>query len=36
MLTDSTYRIEGATGEWEVVVGLEVQAHVIDGITLER
>ena len=24
----STYRIEGATGAWEVVVGLEVHAQV--------
>src|SRR5690349_6949809 len=25
----STYRIQGATGEWEVVVGLEVHAQVV-------
>ena len=24
----STYRIQGATGEWEVVIGLEVHAQV--------
>jgi aspartyl-tRNA(Asn)/glutamyl-tRNA(Gln) amidotransferase subunit B len=27
-MTESTYRIEGATGAWEVVVGLEVHAQV--------
>jgi aspartyl-tRNA(Asn)/glutamyl-tRNA(Gln) amidotransferase subunit B len=27
-MTDSTYRIHGATGEWEVVIGLEVHAQV--------
>ena len=27
-MTESTYRIQGATGEWEVVVGLEVHAQV--------
>jgi aspartyl-tRNA(Asn)/glutamyl-tRNA(Gln) amidotransferase subunit B len=27
-MTESTYRIHGATGEWEVVVGLEVHAQV--------
>lgn len=26
--TDSTYRIQGATGEWEVVIGLEVHAQI--------
>jgi len=25
----STYRIQGATGEWEVVIGLEVHAQVV-------
>ena len=24
----SNYRIQGATGEWEVVIGLEVHAQV--------
>ena len=28
MMTESTYRIEGTTGAWEVVVGLEVHAQV--------
>ena len=27
-MTDSNYRIQGATGEWEVVIGLEVHAQV--------
>jgi aspartyl-tRNA(Asn)/glutamyl-tRNA(Gln) amidotransferase subunit B len=27
-MTDSTYRIRGATGDWEVVIGLEVHAQV--------
>jgi aspartyl-tRNA(Asn)/glutamyl-tRNA(Gln) amidotransferase subunit B len=27
-MTSSTYRIQGATGEWEVVVGLEVHAQI--------
>jgi aspartyl-tRNA(Asn)/glutamyl-tRNA(Gln) amidotransferase subunit B len=27
-MTDSTYRIHGATGEWEVVIGLEVHAQI--------
>ena len=27
-LSESTYRIQGATGEWEVVIGLEVHAQV--------
>jgi len=26
--TSSTYRIQGATGEWEVVIGLEVHAQI--------
>ena len=25
----STYSIQGATGEWEVVIGLEVHAQVV-------
>jgi aspartyl-tRNA(Asn)/glutamyl-tRNA(Gln) amidotransferase subunit B len=28
-MTDSPYRIHGATGEWEVVIGLEVHAQVV-------
>src|SRR3546814_14509721 len=28
METTSTYLIQGATGEWEVVIGLEVHAQV--------
>ncbi|WEK43069.1 MAG: Asp-tRNA(Asn)/Glu-tRNA(Gln) amidotransferase subunit GatB [Candidatus Sphingomonas colombiensis] len=27
-MTESTYRIKGATGDWEVVIGLEVHAQV--------
>ena len=27
-MTETTYRIHGATGEWEVVIGLEVHAQV--------
>ena len=27
-MTNSTYRIQGATGDWEVVIGLEVHAQV--------
>ncbi len=27
-MTESTYRIHGATGDWEVVIGLEVHAQV--------
>ena len=27
-MTESSYRIQGATGEWEVVIGLEVHAQV--------
>src|SRR5438552_12050338 len=27
-MTESSYRIHGATGEWEVVIGLEVHAQV--------
>jgi aspartyl-tRNA(Asn)/glutamyl-tRNA(Gln) amidotransferase subunit B len=27
-MTDSSYRIQGATGEWEVVIGLEVHAQI--------
>jgi len=28
-MTDTTYRIQGATGEWEVVIGLEVHAQIM-------
>ena len=27
-MTETPYRIHGATGEWEVVIGLEVHAQV--------
>jgi aspartyl-tRNA(Asn)/glutamyl-tRNA(Gln) amidotransferase subunit B len=27
-MTETTYRIQGATGEWEVVIGLEVHAQI--------
>jgi aspartyl-tRNA(Asn)/glutamyl-tRNA(Gln) amidotransferase subunit B len=32
--TNSTYRIHGATGEWEVVIGLEVHAQVTSNAKL--
>jgi aspartyl-tRNA(Asn)/glutamyl-tRNA(Gln) amidotransferase subunit B len=28
-MTETTYRIQGATGEWEVVIGLEVHAQIV-------
>jgi aspartyl-tRNA(Asn)/glutamyl-tRNA(Gln) amidotransferase subunit B len=28
-VTETSYRIQGATGEWEVVIGLEVHAQVV-------
>ena len=28
-MTNSPYRIQGATGEWEVVIGLEVHAQIV-------
>ena len=28
-MTETGYRIQGATGEWEVVIGLEVHAQVV-------
>ena len=34
MADASTYRIQGATGEWEVVVGLEVHAQVTSNAKL--
>ena len=33
-MTSSTYRIKGATGEWEVVIGLEVHAQVTSNSKL--
>jgi aspartyl-tRNA(Asn)/glutamyl-tRNA(Gln) amidotransferase subunit B len=33
-MTESSYRIHGATGEWEVVVGLEVHAQVTSNAKL--
>jgi len=33
-MTESTYRIQGATGEWEVVIGLEVHAQVTSNAKL--
>lgn len=33
-MTESTYRIQGATGEWEVVIGLEVHAQVSSNAKL--
>ncbi len=33
-MTESTYRIHGATGEWEVVIGLEVHAQVVSNSKL--
>jgi aspartyl-tRNA(Asn)/glutamyl-tRNA(Gln) amidotransferase subunit B len=34
MMTESTYRVEGETGEWEVVIGLEVHAQVTSNAKL--
>ncbi len=34
MMTESTYRIQGQTGEWEVVIGLEVHAQVTSNSKL--
>ncbi|MEP2381003.1 Asp-tRNA(Asn)/Glu-tRNA(Gln) amidotransferase subunit GatB, partial [Parasphingorhabdus sp.] len=33
-MTESTYRIQGATGEWEVVIGLEVHAQISSNAKL--
>ena len=33
-MTNSIYRIQGATGEWEVVIGLEVHAQVTSNAKL--
>jgi aspartyl-tRNA(Asn)/glutamyl-tRNA(Gln) amidotransferase subunit B len=33
-MTESTYRIQGNTGEWEVVIGLEVHAQVTSNAKL--
>ncbi len=33
-MTESTYRIQGATGEWEVVIGLEVHAQITSASKL--
>ena len=33
-MTESTYRIQGMTGEWEVVIGLEVHAQVTSNAKL--
>ncbi|HEX8389392.1 MAG TPA: Asp-tRNA(Asn)/Glu-tRNA(Gln) amidotransferase subunit GatB, partial [Sphingomonas sp.] len=33
-MTDTNYRIQGATGEWEVVIGLEVHAQVTSNAKL--
>ncbi len=33
-MTESTYRVQGATGEWEVVIGLEVHAQVVSNAKL--
>ena len=30
----SSYRVQGATGEWEVVIGLEVHAQVVSNAKL--
>jgi aspartyl-tRNA(Asn)/glutamyl-tRNA(Gln) amidotransferase subunit B len=27
-MTETSYRIKGATGDWEVVIGLEVHAQI--------
>ncbi|WP_267396906.1 MULTISPECIES: Asp-tRNA(Asn)/Glu-tRNA(Gln) amidotransferase subunit GatB [unclassified Sphingomonas] len=33
-MTETSYRIQGATGEWEVVIGLEVHAQVTSNAKL--
>ncbi|MEE9434138.1 MAG: Asp-tRNA(Asn)/Glu-tRNA(Gln) amidotransferase subunit GatB [Sphingorhabdus sp.] len=33
-MTESTYRIQGSTGEWEVVIGLEVHAQITTNAKL--
>src|SRR5690606_9027344 len=33
-MTESTYRIQGATGEWEVIIGLEVHAQITSDAKL--
>jgi aspartyl-tRNA(Asn)/glutamyl-tRNA(Gln) amidotransferase subunit B len=33
-MTESSYRIQGATGEWEVVIGLEVHAQIVSKAKL--
>ncbi len=33
-MTESTYRIQGGTGEWEVVIGLEVHAQITTNAKL--
>ncbi len=33
-MTESTYRIRGATGDWEVVIGLEVHAQITSNAKL--
>mgnify|MGYP001179577911 CR=1 FL=1 len=33
-MTDTSYRIQGATGEWEVVIGLEVHAQITTNAKL--
>jgi len=33
-MTESSYRIQGATGDWEVVIGLEVHAQVVSNAKL--
>ncbi|MGN3973920.1 Asp-tRNA(Asn)/Glu-tRNA(Gln) amidotransferase subunit GatB [Tsuneonella sp. SYSU-LHT278] len=33
-MTENSYRIQGATGEWEVVIGLEVHAQVTSNAKL--
>ncbi|MES1985344.1 MAG: Asp-tRNA(Asn)/Glu-tRNA(Gln) amidotransferase subunit GatB [Pseudomonadota bacterium] len=33
-MTESTYRIHGATGDWEVVIGLEVHAQITSNAKL--
>src|SRR5687767_7270116 len=33
-MTESTYRIRGTTGDWEVVIGLEVHAQVVSNAKL--
>ena len=34
--SESHYRIQGTTGDWEVVIGLEVHAQIVTAATNGR